>query len=118
MGRIVHYSFRAVSLLFLLGLIVTVALVLLAVGGPILLNIDILAEPTYTRVTDFMRRMLLYIAACAIGYIITSWGSRLTLPTRRVATSVPTSVPTSVQPWDSPQISRPQGSRPERPGSL
>ncbi len=110
MGRILHHSLRAVSILFLIGLIVAVGLVLLAVGGPILLNIDILAEPTYTRVTDFMRRMLLYIVACAIGYIITSWGSRLTLPKRRVAASR--------QPWDGLQISRPQGSRPERPGSL
>lgn len=110
MGKILHYSFRAVSILFLIGLIVTVGLVLLAVGGPILLNIDILAEPTYTRVTDFMRRMLSYIVACAIGYIITSWGSRLTLPKRHVAASG--------QPWDGLQISKPQGSRPERPGSL
>jgi len=110
MGRILHHSLSAVSILFLIGLIVAVGLVLLAVGGPILLNIDILAEPTYTRVTDFMRRMLLYIVACAIGYIITSWGSRLTLPKRRVAASR--------QPWDGLQISRPQGSRPERPGSL
>ncbi len=110
MGKIIHQSFRAFSLLFLLGLVGTVGAVLLAVGGPILLDIDILAEPTYTRITDFARRMLSYIVACAIGYVVTSWGSRLTLPERRL--------PTSAQPWDGLEISKPQGSRPERPGSL
>lgn len=111
MGRALHYSFRAVSLLFLIGLVVTVGLVLLAVGGPILRGIDIIQDATYNaRITDFTRRMLYYIVVCAIGYVVTSWGSRLTLPKRRVAASR--------QPWDGLQISRPQGSRPERPGSL
>ncbi len=83
MGSMIHGSFKVASYLFLVGLVATVGVVILVIVGPILMEIDILAEPTYSRIETFMRRMLLYFIVFAIGYVIASWGRRLTMPRAR-----------------------------------
>ena len=80
MRSAIHALMKLISYLFLAALVVTVVAVVLVIVGPILLDIDILAEPTYTRIEDFMRQALRYIIVAAIGYIIFSWGRKLSEP--------------------------------------
>ena len=75
-----HTFFNILSKM-LLGLIVlTVGVVLFVVVGPILLNIDILAEPTYSTLEDLLKELLFYLIVWATGYVITSWVSHLSMP--------------------------------------
>lgn len=83
MGKAVYNSFKVISILFLIGLLIAVGAVIIVVVGPILLDIDILAEPTYGRIEIFLKRMLFYIIVFAIGYVIASWCRRLALPKSR-----------------------------------
>jgi hypothetical protein len=82
LGKVLHQIMTAVTILFLIALVASVGMVILVVVGPVLLEMDILAEPLYTRIEDFLRRMLLYIIVSAAGYAISSWGRRLTAPER------------------------------------
>lgn len=79
LGSAIHTSFKVLAYLSMICLVVTVGAVLLVVVGPILLDINILAEPTYTRVEDFLRRMLLYVVVFAVAYTASSWLCRLTM---------------------------------------
>lgn len=79
LGSPVHRVFKGLTYVMLACLVVTVGAVLLVIVGPILLEVDILADPIYGRVEDFLRRMLSYVVVFAIGYTVCSWGSRLTL---------------------------------------
>jgi hypothetical protein len=71
---------KAISYLFLGALVICVLAVVLVIVGPILLNRDILVDPRYTQIEDFMRQMLRYITMASIGYILFSWGRKLSEP--------------------------------------
>lgn len=80
MRSAVHLLMKAISYVFLTALVLCVLAVVLVIVGPILLNRDILADPLYTQIEDFMRQMLRYIIVAAIGYILFSWCRRLSEP--------------------------------------
>ena len=82
MGK-VHSAFMVLSKIFLGLVVLTVLVVLLVVVGPILLNIDILAEPTYSTLEDLLKKLLFYLVLWAGGYVVTSWASRLSMPKKR-----------------------------------
>ncbi len=76
----IYNSFKAVSIFFLIALVATVAAVILVIVVPVLLNVDILSDPMYGRLEEFMKRMLLYFLVSALGYVLSSWGRRLSMP--------------------------------------
>jgi hypothetical protein len=80
MRKAVNLVMKAISYIFLAALVICVLAVVLVIVGPILLNRDILVDPLYTQIEDFMRQMLRYIIVAAIGYIIFGWGRKLSEP--------------------------------------
>jgi len=80
MRKAVNLVMKAISYIFLAALVTCVLAVVLVIVGPILLNRDILADPLYAQIEDFMRQMLRYIIVATIGYIIFSWGRKLSEP--------------------------------------
>ena len=116
MGRATYTAMTVITYIFLGALLVTVGAVLLVIVGPILLEIDILAHPTYTRIEVFLRRMLLYIVISATGYVVASWGRRLSEPRSSSAATTPTVSRPKPSPGRDQQTSRVPGS-PEGSGS-
>ena len=106
---------KAISYLFLAALVVTVVAVVLVIVGPILLNRDILADPLYTQIEDFMRQALRYVIVASIGYIIFSWGRKLSEssePREEKSTPKAPSPPTSVPAPLAAPVAAPSNPRP------